>query len=113
MIPESVFLHGTDGKKTREWVIKQFEEGKIRVLVSTLLSQGVDIPRLDAIVMAAGGASKVQTIQRAGRALRIAPGKKKGMIIDFKDTGWPLRNHYLERLSAYIAEYGEEIVKGK
>ena len=113
MIPGSVFLHGTDGKKTREWVLAQFKEGKIRILISTLLGEATDLPKLDAIVMAAGGASKIQAIQRAGRALRLSPGKKQGMIIDFKDTGWPLRNHYLERLSAYIAEYGEEIVKGK
>ncbi len=45
------------------------------------LSEGVDVPSLDAVIFLAPKESKIDIVQAVGRALRIAPDKKFGYII--------------------------------
>ena len=46
-----------------------------------VLSEGVDVPALDAIVFLADKSSEIDIVQSVGRVMRKAPGKKRGYII--------------------------------
>lgn len=90
---------------------RQFAKQEIgksyQVLIATgIFDEGVDMPLLDAGIMAGGGQSKIKSIQRVGRILRPKPtGSNEVFIIDFKDTGNKyLLRHSAERLQAYEDE---------
>ena len=106
-LPGSVFLSGTDNSTRRQLVLKEFEEGKIKILVSTLLREGVNIQSMNAFIAAGGMKSPIGVIQRIGRALRIAPGKTEAIIVDFRDSGRFLRDHWAERYNTYKETFGE------
>ena len=106
-IPEAGFVCGEDKKKIRDKLIDDFSEGKTKILVSTLLGEGVNIPSITAIIMAGGKKSESGCIQKIGRALRTLPGKEKAIVVDFKDKGAYLYDHWQERYSAYKKFYGK------
>jgi len=100
-LPGSVFLSGSDNSTRRQLVLKEFEAGKIKILVSTLLREGVSINSMNCFIAAGGMKSPVGVIQRIGRSLRIAPGKTEAVIVDFRDTGTYLRDHWASRYDCY------------
>lgn len=62
------------------------EDGRKREICRILsnvrcLSEGVDVPALDAVVFLAPSSSEVDVVQSVGRVMRRAPGKKRGYII--------------------------------
>ena len=58
------------------------EENVCRVLSNAkLLTEGVDVPNLDAVLFLDPRKSQVDVIQAVGRVMRTAPGKKYGYII--------------------------------
>jgi superfamily II DNA or RNA helicase len=93
------FIHASS--KNRIQAIDDFACGEKRIIISTLLGEGVDIPGIDVIIMASAGKSTTATIQKAGRVLRIKKGKKEAIIVDFADSGRRLRNHFEKRREAY------------
>jgi superfamily II DNA or RNA helicase len=65
---------------------------------------------MDVIIMAGGGKSSKQTVQRVGRALRTAQGKQVARIIDFYDADRGiLQRHSRARLRTYKKEEEFEI----
>ena len=53
-----------------------------RVLTNVrCLSEGVDVPSLDAVIFLSARNSQVDVVQSVGRVMRTAPGKKYGYII--------------------------------
>jgi len=66
------WLKGADGNPEQE----------CRILSNArCLSEGVDVPSLDAVMFMAPRRSKVDVVQSVGRVMRLAPGKKFGYII--------------------------------
>jgi len=107
MIDDSVFVHGATKKDERERIIKDYKDGKIRCLISTLLKEGVSIDGISCLVYASGGKSEVSVIQTIGRALRVDPEFGNAIIVDFIDRGHRmLENHVQERVAAYRKTYG-------
>ena len=45
------------------------------------LSEGVDVPSLDAVLFLSARNSQIDVVQSVGRVMRTAPGKKFGYII--------------------------------
>lgn len=87
MIPGSEFLSGRDTTKKRTSVIENFRSGELKILIATTLAdEGLDIKRLQAVFMLAGGASVTRVPQRIGRCIRPFPGKKFGMFFYFRHT---------------------------
>ncbi len=86
-------------------ILEDFKEGKIPVLISTLLKEGVDIPEISAIILAGGGKSDIMTIQTIGRALRPKAGMK-AVIVDVQDDDPLLFTHFIERQKALKQYYG-------
>jgi superfamily II DNA or RNA helicase len=107
MIPGAVWLCGRHSMKTRKKVLEQFGSREIRVLVSTLLKEGIDIPTMDVFITGSSGKSPVAVIQRIGRVLRINPDKSEAVIVDFIDTGKYLDQHFADRYWLYKETFGE------
>ena len=110
MIPQAVFMSGKTPAEERKQILEDFGNKKIKVLISTVVNEGVNIPSMDVIIMAGGGKSNKQTVQRVGRALRKSEGKSKAMIIDFYDAdNGMLERHSKARLKTYKKESEFEI----
>lgn len=94
-------------KSPNRWeILEKFKNGEIKVLVSTLLKEGVDIPEISAIILAGGGKSDIMTIQTIGRALR-PKGGSGAVIVDVKDEDPLLFTHFIERQKALKQYYGK------
>lgn len=97
-------INGTQEDEDRKSELDRVKTGHTRVLIATsVLDEGVDISNIDVLIMAAGGKSMRQAIQRVGRVLRKKKNKEnKATIFDFyDDTNRILRNHSQERLDIY------------
>jgi superfamily II DNA or RNA helicase len=108
------FINGKEPSSVRQRAIRDFENGDLQILIcSTILDEGVDIPCIDAIVLAGGGKSSIKTLQRIGRGLR--KGKTGKLIIvdtiDFQHKY--LLEHSYQRLQDYRAEDCFTIVEHK
>lgn len=96
----------------REETAHKLKTGQIKtVIANKVWDVGVDIPELRTVILAGGGKSQVQALQRIGRSLRLAKGKQVATIIDFDDTHHrflkahgKLRRHYWENEGFEVKE---------
>ncbi|MBN8641226.1 MAG: DEAD/DEAH box helicase [Flavobacteriales bacterium] len=64
------------------WLKENGEENECRILTNVrCLSEGVDVPSLDAVLFLSARNSQVDVVQSVGRVMRKSPGKKYGYII--------------------------------
>jgi superfamily II DNA or RNA helicase len=65
------------GRAEREEVLMRFRTGDIRALVSSrVLNEGLDVPDADVAIVVGGAFGEREHVQRVGRVLRPAPGKR-------------------------------------
>lgn len=85
LIPEPcAIVHSKMKKVDQDGNKRQFENGDIRhIAFVTMLSEGIDVPRIDAIVLLRPTRSPVLALQTIGRALRLFQGKLDALILDF------------------------------
>lgn len=103
-VPAAI-LSGKDSLEIRNNVKKDLESGKIKCIVaSRIFDIGVDLPTLSGLVIASSGKSSVRALQRIGRVIRKAPGKKFAAIIDFIDQAKFLIDHSEARYKIYKSE---------
>ena len=102
-MPGAVFMHGEDEGEHRQWVLDEFRAKRLPVVVTTLGNEGLDIPTLDRVVIAAGGESSLLSFQRM-RGMTPAPGKTHCTVLDFDDRTRYMNRHSLARLTAYRSE---------
>lgn len=95
----------TSNTTDRDEKLAAFADGEIDVVVSTLLKEGVDIPDVNAIILAHGGKSAVEVIQTIGRALRPSNGGD-ALIVDVRDEGMSFGDAYTERRGVMNDYYG-------
>ncbi len=79
-------INGKSGAKNRtiklDWLKEDAGENVCRILTNVrCLSEGVDVPSLDAVMFLHPRKSQVDVIQAVGRVMRRAKGKKMGYII--------------------------------
>lgn len=92
-------------RKTRNWSIEQIgdyvRENNQAILICTpAFDEGIDLPQVNCLVMAAGQKKYRRYVQRSGRGMRPKEGDNKVYVFDFYDT-----NHiYLEKHSEYRLE---------
>lgn len=73
-----------ENKQQRKDILSLFEQRIIQALVAIrCLDEGVDIPQLETAIILSSGTNPKEFIQRRGRILRKAPGKKYAYIYDF------------------------------
>lgn len=64
------------------WLKAEPPENTCRILSNVrCLSEGVDVPALDAVLFLTPRNSQVDVVQSVGRVMRNAPGKKRGYVI--------------------------------
>lgn len=64
------------------WLKAETTDNECRILTNVrCLSEGVDVPSLDAVLFLSARNSQVDVVQSVGRVMRKAPGKKYGYII--------------------------------
>lgn len=106
---EVYFLSGKDKPEYIDEMLAKFQAKEYFILVSTLIDEGVDIPAIDTVINAGGGASAIKAIQLTGRALRQYPGKKFAYIYDFVHPYSFLYNHSKERAKILSQESAFQI----
>ncbi len=74
--------HALDRKNRIEWLKDDDDGGACRILSNArCLSEGIDVPALDAVLFMSPRNSQVDIVQAVGRAMRKADGKDYGYIV--------------------------------
>jgi superfamily II DNA or RNA helicase len=101
---EAIAITSKMKKSDRKEALRRLREGELQVACGTsLLNEGIDIPRLGVIGLAAPARAKGETIQKLGRLMRKFPGKKPDLV-DFIDPNVPI---LVERARARKRVYKE------
>ncbi|EPX71628.1 ATP-dependent DNA helicase Irc3 [Schizosaccharomyces octosporus yFS286] len=80
-------LSGRTNSDERRSLVEEFREKKFPVLVNCLvLTEGADIPNIDCLIIARPTNSPNLLTQMIGRGLRMSPGKKDCLVLDFCDS---------------------------
>ena len=110
LIPPGVNFRYATGKvnpEKRKQIRDDFKKGEVDlILASTVYDQGVDLPGLDALVLAGGGKSTARSIQRVGRVIRgnKEGGKKDALVIETFDQANHTKKHSFLRHEIYSTE---------
>lgn len=96
-------LTGQEDSKRRNRMRARIANKEVMLCVSTILDEGVNLPSLDAVVIAEGGKSSIATFQRL-RCLTPYEGKKEATVVDFYDHVKFLDTHSRRRLALYKSE---------
>ncbi len=122
-------VDGTQGAAERtkhlQWLREDPDPGQCRILSNVrCLSEGVDVPALDAVLFMNPRRSIIDIVQSVGRVMRRAEGKKYGYIIlpvavpadeapeqvlDKKDNRYKLVWQVLQGLRAHDDQFNAEI----
>jgi superfamily II DNA or RNA helicase len=101
------FIHGSSDVEDRARGLEKFSKGQLKVLIaSTIIDEGVDMKSIGCMVLAAGGKSMRQQLQRIGRGLRLnGIDGNSVMVFDFYDrTNKFLLGHSNERIKIFKNE---------
>jgi len=74
------------------------------IAISKIFSTGISIKNIHYIIFAAGGKSKIKTLQSIGRGLRVHENKDILTIIDLVDELIYGGKHFLKRQEFYGLE---------
>lgn len=88
-IQQSINVRHVDGmmntlqkKEALDWLSEDFSENETRVLSNVkFLTEGIDVPNLDAVIFLAPKKSQVDIVQAVGRIMRKFKNKEYGYII--------------------------------
>jgi DNA repair protein RadD len=80
---KAAHVDGDTPKDERRAMIKALATGKLHVITNCgLISEGLDVPAIEAVLLARPTQSLALYLQQVGRALRLAPGKDRAFILD-------------------------------
>jgi predicted helicase len=75
-------MNASDKEAKLRWLKEETDENVCRILSNVrCLSEGVDVPALDAVLFLSPRNSQVDVVQSVGRVMRKASGKKRGYVI--------------------------------
>jgi superfamily II DNA or RNA helicase len=100
------YLSGDAGRLVRSKGRKAFINDDLDIIIATgIFDKGVDLPNVQTLILAGGGKSVVNVIQRVGRGMRIAEGKSTVDVWDMFDCSSKyLLDHTLQRIRVYERE---------
>lgn len=86
MVCEAEHVDGSMNAGEKEaklsWLKDEPADNHCRILTNVrCLSEGVDVPSLDAVLFLTPRGSQVDVVQSVGRVMRLAPNKKQGYVI--------------------------------
>jgi superfamily II DNA or RNA helicase len=77
-------LHSKLGSNARKFALLRFRSKDCPILVAVdILNEGVDVPNVNIVCFARVTHSRKIFVQQLGRGLRVAPGKRKVVVLDF------------------------------
>lgn len=98
----TVALTGDDPTHVREQRVDQLQAGELDYLLTVdIFNEGVDIPRVNQVVMLRQTQSAIVFVQQLGRGLRLAEGKDYLVVID-------VIGNYTNNFLIPIALFGDE-----
>ncbi|RQT48507.1 DEAD/DEAH box helicase [Burkholderia cepacia] len=75
-------MNASEKEAKLAWLKAETPEHTCRILSNVrCLSEGVDVPALDAVLFLTPRNSQVDVVQSVGRVMRNAPGKKRGYVV--------------------------------
>lgn len=75
-------MNATEKDALLTWLREEPKENICKILFNVrCLSEGVDVPSLDAVLFLAPRKSQIDVVQTVGRVMRIAKGKERGYVI--------------------------------
>jgi len=75
-------MNASEKEAKLTWLKQASPENTCRILSNVrCLSEGVDVPALDAVLFLTPRNSQVDVVQSVGRVMRIAPGKNRGYVV--------------------------------
>ena len=109
----SAYVSGKTSTKIRRKIYKQLEDGKILLLAScAALSEGFDVPAVNAVLLCRPTKSKALYFQQVGRGLRISPESEKRDCIVLDKAGNVLLHGFVEDLKEVSLTPGKEKGEG-
>ena len=79
-------VYGEMPTEQRQDILSRYARHEVQMLTNcAVLTEGWDVPDTDIIMMARPTKSRGLYVQCAGRGLRLAPGKKNCLLVDFVD----------------------------
>ena len=102
-LPDAVFVNGSHSKQQRQDALNLLRNGNKSIVVATnIFDEGIDVPSVGLVIIAAGGVSKRRVLQRVGRGTRRTEDKDSVTVLDFIDYGNKhLERHSLKRVQLY------------
>jgi superfamily II DNA or RNA helicase len=95
-------LTGEAKQADRENILDRFRAGELSVVCATSLAdEGLDVSRLERVVLATPSRAEGRTIQRLGRLMRPFPGKERPVLYDLVDSSPIARSQQYARKRAY------------
>ncbi len=75
-------MNASEKESKLAWLKADADDNTCRILSNVrCLSEGVDVPALDAVLFLTPRNSQVDVVQSVGRVMRNAPGKKRGYVV--------------------------------
>ncbi|NBV20262.1 DEAD/DEAH box helicase [Janthinobacterium sp.] len=94
----SAAVHGRLHPKVRAALLESVASGRTPVLIATQLAdEGLDLPKLDTLILGVPQRNAARLEQRVGRIARPAPGKLGAVVYDLCDGGKAERLWYQRR----------------
>lgn len=75
-------MNATEKQGKIDWLKQELPDNTCHILSNVrCLSEGVDVPSLDAVMFLTPRQSQIDVVQSVGRVMRLAPNKTKGYVI--------------------------------
>lgn len=115
-IKNSIIINGSKKKKENKKNIEKYKMNNIRCAIATsqVLSEGINIPNIEILVIAGGYASEILVCQSVGRCVRKCNeiNKKFAIVIDILDKGSRiLERHSKKRIKVYKDYFFKDDIK--
>lgn len=102
MIPNSKAFNSDLSKRSRKEILQSVKDGITRVLIGTTAAdEGLDLPILDTLILAAPVRDGAKTEQRVGRILRPHPKKLPPTVYDLVDKPGAFQGFFRSRRNLY------------
>lgn len=109
---QAVALTSRVAKGKRSAILDRFRDGTLKVVCATSLAdEGLDVSRLERLVLATPARAEGRTIQRLGRLMRPHPGKRTPVLYDLVDNIPLARRQFAARRRAYRKVLGTEALR--
>jgi len=105
-------LTGKVSRGRRTDVLDRFRSGELGVVCATTLAdEGLDVARLERLILATPARAEGRTVQRLGRLMRPHEGKATPLLYDLVDDHPMARRQHLARCRAYRRVLGATSIR--